>query len=694
MGHHPHGGYEGRMRSAREWVVAAEHLGGPPSIERGRDAVALGRWVAARAILEPLAATHVEASHLLLIAALWIEDDDLVAPARSAIEAALPAEHPWRRNLAVVDATRALERNEIATARALVEPLLQIRDAEPELRASWLQFLSNLERRENRAADAVRMLRDAERTLTDAYGKEDPRVFPLLAERAEILLDHDAVEGQRVLERGRELARALRPEHHAALPLLLVELGWRRATGDEAKALLAEVLVLGEEALGASHPTMSWLRVWMVAERLHGDDLHGALSLANHELGSPGLRPAVRLELLRTRAAIHLRLGRTVQSRADLEDAEELSASSLRDQLPKVLGELALVTILADERDRAFGHLRHRLQLLETLHGTKAPPTLGTRNAILHLLAGTPDPAMVARSLDSDSKQEPERGWAASGWSALLFLGGFVVFLGWADAFALLAVVFLHEAGHFVAMRLFGYRDPRIYFVPFLGAVTTGGLPIEEQHAVRRAIVALAGPVPSLLLALLACFVLPVLPLEGETTIVQRTWLYAVGLNYLNLLPLAPLDGGKIVDTLVLHRWPWARVAFALLSGGVVVLVAVAANSPVMFVFGMFLVVVAATGVRRVRLDTVLQRALATLPGTERTRPTAQVGVLYEVLHPLEKRQGLSYIQRFRALTHALGESVLVPTGHGSRWALLGAYGALLLLSPLLLVLASVLARR
>src|SRR4029434_2067563 len=128
-------------------------------------------------------------------------------------------------------------------------------------------------------------------------------------------------------------------------------------------------------------------------------------------------------------------------------------------------------------------------------------------------------------------------------------------------------------------------------------------------------------------------------------------------------------------------RSRWERVAFALVSGGVVVLTAVRASSPLMFAFGVLLVVVAATGIRRVRLDTVLQKALASLSGTDRTRPTAQVGVLYEVLHPLDKRKGLSYIQRFRALTQAIGESVLVPSDHGSRWALLGAYGALLLLS-------------
>jgi Zn-dependent protease len=682
------------MRTAQEWVAAANGLGGAPSIERARDAVALGRWVDAKALLATLADTHLEAWHLLLGAALWLEDEALAGTARAALEQSpLAADHPWRANLATVDATRALERGDLDGARTPLAPLLA-RDAEPTLRAGWLQLHASIERRAGRASAAARALAEADRTIVEALGPDDPRRFPVLAEQAEILLEHDPAEARRTLEAGLALAQRLRPAHHAALPLLLVELGLRRASGDDATALLAEVLVLGESALGPSHPTLSWLRLWLVGERLHGDDLAGALALANHELAAAESLPAVRLDLLRTRAAVHLRLGRTGESRDDLEAARQLSESALPEQLPKVLGELALVTILADERDRAFGHLRRRLQLLEALHGTKAPPTLGTRNAILHLLAGTPDPALVARSLDSEARKPPQRGWAASGWSALLFLGGFVLFLGWADAVALLAVVFVHEAGHFVAMRLFGYRDPRIYFVPFLGAVTTGGLPIDEQHAIRRALVALAGPVPSLLAALACCFVLPVLPIDGETTILQRTWLYAVGLNYLNLLPLATLDGGKVVDTLVLHRWPWARVAFALLSGGVVALVAVRAGSLLMLAFAVVLVVVAASGLRRVPLDTLLQKALASLPGAERSRPTAQVGVLYEVLHPLEKRKGFSYIQRFRALSQAIGESVLAPTDSGSRWALLGAYGALLLLSPLLLAFASNLARR
>jgi hypothetical protein len=68
--------------------------------------------------------------------------------------------------------------------------------------------------------------------------------------------------------------------------------------------------------------------------------------------------------------------------------------------------------------------------------------------------------------------------------------------------------------------------------------------------------------------------------------------------------------------------------------------------------------------------------------------------VLFEVLHPLERRKDLQYIARFRALSRALGESVLVPADPGSRWAILSAYGATLLLAPPLIALASWLSGR
>ena len=58
----------------------------------------------------------------------------------------------------------------------------------------------------------------------------------------------------------------------------------------------------------------------------------------------------------------------------------------------------------------------------------------------------------------------------------------------------LVGVILVHELGHYVAMRAYGYRDVRIFFIPFLGAATAG-TPMGISP-VRRGIVSLAGPLP------------------------------------------------------------------------------------------------------------------------------------------------------------------------------------------------------
>jgi len=108
----------------------------------------------------------------------------------------------------------------------------------------------------------------------------------------------------------------------------------------------------------------------------------------------------------------------------------------------------------------------------------------------------------------------------------------------------LVAVLALHEAGHALAMRLFGYQDVRIFFVPFLGAATAGRKTLAPVW--QQAVVLLAGPVPGLLLGLL---------LRG----LDPPWLSAapelapllIGLNALNLIPVDPLDGGRLAGLLL-----------------------------------------------------------------------------------------------------------------------------------------------
>ncbi len=59
----------------------------------------------------------------------------------------------------------------------------------------------------------------------------------------------------------------------------------------------------------------------------------------------------------------------------------------------------------------------------------------------------------------------------------------------------------LHEAGHFFAMKVFGYRDVRMFFVPFLGAFVSGSPYTISQR--QRTVTLLAGPVPGILVGII-----------------------------------------------------------------------------------------------------------------------------------------------------------------------------------------------
>jgi Zn-dependent protease len=160
---------------------------------------------------------------------------------------------------------------------------------------------------------------------------------------------------------------------------------------------------------------------------------------------------------------------------------------------------------------------------------------------------------------------EPET--AGSTWASLgclvVSLGLFVLSffsLGLRDLAFLIPVLFLHEAGHWIGMRLFGYRNVRMFFIPFFGAAVAG-----RKHATpawQQALVLLLGPLPGIALALALQLVLPPGSFRGQRDLIGMLAI----LNGFNLLPLVPLDGGRLVDLLVFSRRPWLAAAFRLLT--------------------------------------------------------------------------------------------------------------------------------
>jgi Zn-dependent protease len=128
------------------------------------------------------------------------------------------------------------------------------------------------------------------------------------------------------------------------------------------------------------------------------------------------------------------------------------------------------------------------------------------------------------------------------------------------DIAALVVVLLVHEGGHLLAMRVFGYENLDVLFIPGLGAAARG----RKLHttATERAMVSLMGPLPGLLFAFGATFFMP---LEGE--LMSKLLLFALLINGFNLLPMMPLDGGRYFDEFLFARWPLLRQIVGHLSG-------------------------------------------------------------------------------------------------------------------------------
>jgi len=116
------------------------------------------------------------------------------------------------------------------------------------------------------------------------------------------------------------------------------------------------------------------------------------------------------------------------------------------------------------------------------------------------------------------------------------------IFTSWQFAVLLVLQLFVHEYGHVHAMKRTGMRVRGMYFIPFLGALAV----TEDAFTSRRqqAYVALNGPLWGGLLTLLPVAAWSYTGSHFWAT-VAVTW--AV-INLFNLLPITPLDGGRLLS--------------------------------------------------------------------------------------------------------------------------------------------------
>jgi Zn-dependent protease len=134
--------------------------------------------------------------------------------------------------------------------------------------------------------------------------------------------------------------------------------------------------------------------------------------------------------------------------------------------------------------------------------------------------------------------------------SMLVSVGAYALIFPWTTAIGLVIMIFIHEMGHVLAARRKGLDVSAPAFIPFVGALIT--LKKQPRDAVTEAYIAYAGPLIGTLGAV-ACYALAVV-----TDYPALYPIAAIGflINLFNLLPIHPLDGGRIVTAI--SRWLWA----------------------------------------------------------------------------------------------------------------------------------------
>lgn len=135
-------------------------------------------------------------------------------------------------------------------------------------------------------------------------------------------------------------------------------------------------------------------------------------------------------------------------------------------------------------------------------------------------------------------------GWLEGGPSTALLFVGLILML--------FACVVLHELGHCLTARYFGIHTERILLLPIGGMAQFSSMP-RQPH--KELLITAAGPAVNFLIVFLLLPFVPVPdPLFYPRTLPQTLLAFNMIMGLFNLLPIFPMDGGRILRALLAIR--------------------------------------------------------------------------------------------------------------------------------------------
>lgn len=138
---------------------------------------------------------------------------------------------------------------------------------------------------------------------------------------------------------------------------------------------------------------------------------------------------------------------------------------------------------------------------------------------------------------------------ALTGGTMLLSVLAYALVFGWRYAVGFVLLIFVHEMGHYVAARQRGLAVGAPTFIPFVGAwIELKQIPHDVE---TEAYVGIAGPLAGTIAAL-ACYTLA---REYDSRLMLALAYAGFFINLFNMIPLSPLDGGRITAILSPRIW-------------------------------------------------------------------------------------------------------------------------------------------
>lgn len=168
--------------------------------------------------------------------------------------------------------------------------------------------------------------------------------------------------------------------------------------------------------------------------------------------------------------------------------------------------------------------------------------------------------------------------------TVILILSADLISTNYIILLELLLVFIVHELGHFIMMRIYKTQAQGMFFLSLLGKYTKN---LNNSESLKQqTYINLMGPLPGILIGSSLLFIMIY---NTPNLYLIELGLLFIGINLINLLPLDPFDGGRIIGGFYFSKNDQLKMGFALFSSLTLIAIGVLFSLWPLIIFGFIL---------------------------------------------------------------------------------------------------------